>query len=407
MYACVMAKNMTGVEMRPTPAGRKAIEEGRYSDVASLPSRMKQYRVARRVNGQRIRTPFCATAALAEEDFSRRLEMAGRGTKVDATTARLLVGQYAETWLKRREAHVDAGALSRATVENNATQLRAYILPALEYRPLSAVTGDEILEWRTSLRAKDGRPLSEASKIKATATLSTMLADAVDDGVLDRSPMRKRSGRAAVPRARTQDAENLYLEPAELDRLAKAIDPRYELMVLISGLCGLRIGECIALRGASVTKDGDLIVNRSADREGRLKETKTYESRVVRMPDVLAPRVQKLAEGRGAEERLFQATRGGPLSRTNFRTRTFALARKAAGIRADFTFQDLLHTAASLAISSGANIKAVQQMLGHRTAAVTLDTYAGLFESDRVSTAEGVGRLYEAQASPGGQGEVS
>ena len=401
-----MAKNMTGVEMRPTPAGRKALEEGRYSDVAPLPSRMKQYRVVRRVDGQRIRTSFHATVALAEEDFEERLEQARRGTKVDAATARLLVGQYAERWLKRREAHVDAGALSRATVENNATQLRAYILPALEYRPLSAVTGDEILEWRTGLKAKDGKALSEASKIKATATLSTMLADAVDDGVLDRSPMRKRSGRAAVPRARTQDAENLYLEPAELDRLAKAIDPRYELMVLISGLCGLRIGECIALRGASVTKDGDLIVNRSADREGRLKETKTYESRVVRMPDVLAPRVQKLAEERGAEERLFQATRGGPLSRTNFRTRTFASARKAAGIRADFTFQDLRHTAASLAISSGANIKAVQQMLGHRTAAVTLDTYAGLFESDRVATAEGVGRLFEAGVAPGGQGEV-
>src|SRR5690606_5109587 len=126
----------------------------------------------------------------------------------------------------------------------------------------------------------------------------------------------------------------------------------------------------------------------------------------VRMPDVLAPRVQKLAEERGAEERLFQATRGGPLSRTNFRTRTFASARKAAGIRADFTFQDLRHTAASLAISSGANIKAVQQMLGHRTAAVTLDTYAGLFESDRVATAEGVGRLFETGVAPGGQGEV-
>ena len=402
-----MAKNMTGVEVRPTPAGAKAIREGRYADVAALPSRMKQFRIARRVDGQRIRTPFLPTAALAEEDFAGRLEQVSRGTRVDAATARLLVGQYAERWLKRRHAHVDAGALSKATVENNETQLRAYILPALEYRPLSAVTGDEILEWRTGLKAKDGKALSEASKVKATATLSTMLSDAVDDGVLDRSPMRKRSGRAAVPRAKQQESENLYLEPAQLRRLSEEIDPQYRLMVLIAGLCGLRIGECIALRGSSVTQDGDLIVNRSADREGRLKETKTYESRVVRMPDVLASDVLALAGRRGAEERLFRAARGGPVSRTNFRTRTFAKARKAAGIREDFTFQDLRHTAASLAISSGANIKAVQQMLGHRTAAVTLDTYAGLFESDRVSTAEGVGRLYEAQASPGGQGEVS
>jgi integrase len=39
----------------------------------------------------------------------------------------------------------------------------------------------------------------------------------------------------------------------------------------------------------------------------------------------------------------------------------------------------LRNTAASLAISAGANVKAVQRMLGHASAAVTLDTYADLF----------------------------
>lgn len=46
------------------------------------------------------------------------------------------------------------------------------------------------------------------------------------------------------------------------------------------------------------------------------------------------------------------------------------------------TPHDLRHTAASLAISSGANVKAVQRMLGHASAAMTLDTYADLFEDD-------------------------
>jgi integrase len=38
------------------------------------------------------------------------------------------------------------------------------------------------------------------------------------------------------------------------------------------------------------------------------------------------------------------------------------------------TLHDLRHTAASLAISAGANVKAVQRMLGHASAAMTLDT---------------------------------
>ena len=46
------------------------------------------------------------------------------------------------------------------------------------------------------------------------------------------------------------------------------------------------------------------------------------------------------------------------------------------------TVHDLRHTAASLAIASGANVKAVQRMLGHAPAAMTLDVYADLFDDD-------------------------
>lgn len=46
------------------------------------------------------------------------------------------------------------------------------------------------------------------------------------------------------------------------------------------------------------------------------------------------------------------------------------------------TLHDLRHTAASLAVSAGANVKAVQRMLGHASAAMTLDVYADLFDDD-------------------------
>jgi len=52
------------------------------------------------------------------------------------------------------------------------------------------------------------------------------------------------------------------------------------------------------------------------------------------------------------------------------------------------TPHDLRHTAASIAISAGANPKAVQQMLGHASAAMTLDTYADLFEDDLDAVSE-------------------
>lgn len=52
------------------------------------------------------------------------------------------------------------------------------------------------------------------------------------------------------------------------------------------------------------------------------------------------------------------------------------------------TPHDLRHTAASLAVSAGANVKAVQRMLGHSSAAMTLDIYADLFDDDLNAVAD-------------------
>lgn len=55
--------------------------------------------------------------------------------------------------------------------------------------------------------------------------------------------------------------------------------------------------------------------------------------------------------------------------------------------------RDLRHTAASLAVQSGASVKVVQRMLGHARAAVTLDVYADLFDSDLDEVAEALEAL--------------
>jgi integrase len=59
------------------------------------------------------------------------------------------------------------------------------------------------------------------------------------------------------------------------------------------------------------------------------------------------------------------------------------------------TPHDLRHTAASLAVSAGANVKAVQRLLGHASAAMTLDVYSGLFDDDLDTLAD---RLEEHSA---------
>ena len=78
---------------------------------------------------------------------------------------------------------------------------------------------------------------------------------------------------------------------------------------------------------------------------------------------------------------LLTAPRGGELLLRNWRRRVFDPTLQAARL-GELTPHELRHTAASLAVAAGANVKAVQRMLGHASAAMTLDVYSGLFDDD-------------------------
>jgi integrase len=64
------------------------------------------------------------------------------------------------------------------------------------------------------------------------------------------------------------------------------------------------------------------------------------------------------------------------------------------------TPHDLRHTAASLAVSAGANMKAVQRMLGHAKASMTLDVYADLFDDDLDGVASRLDAAIKTAANP-------
>jgi integrase len=92
-------------------------------------------------------------------------------------------------------------------------------------------------------------------------------------------------------------------------------------------------------------------------------------------------------------------TRGEKTSRTRLLT---ALSRTTLGPGAEdfdtLTLHDLRHTAASLAISGGATVKAVQRMLGHESPVLTLSTYAGLFEDDLDALGDTMSAAFQATA---------
>ena len=69
------------------------------------------------------------------------------------------------------------------------------------------------------------------------------------------------------------------------------------------------------------------------------------------------------------------------------------------------TAHRLRNTAVSFAVSAGANVKVVQRMVGHASAAMTLDVYADLFDDDLTRVAdklsETVGKVWARRADAG------
>ena len=166
------------------------------------------------------------------------------------------------------------------------------------------------------------------------------------------------------------------------------------------GLTGKRWGELVGLRVRDVDWGrGRLWIRRNAtevQREIVVNTPKSDKWRQVVYPAMLDDDMRALCEGRKPDDILFEAPGGGYLRRThgpNTTSSWFYWSKRRAGIEGQMTVHDLRHTAASLMVKAGANVKAVQRQLGHASAAMTLDVYADLFDDDLDAVGEAVNAM--------------
>lgn len=123
--------------------------------------------------------------------------------------------------------------------------------------------------------------------------------------------------------------------------------------------------------------------------------TKTKRSRQVPVPEPVWQRLKDELPDDG-NVLVFPRQRGGLLPIEEYR-RAFDKACAEVGIEG-LTPHGLRHTTASLAISAGANVKVVQRILGHATAAMTLDLYGHLLDDDLSGVAAALGKAIDTAA---------
>jgi integrase len=114
----------------------------------------------------------------------------------------------------------------------------------------------------------------------------------------------------------------------------------------------------------------------------RIEPPKDYEYRTIPIPAFLVDALRAQTSGRSRGDPVFYGSRTKIWLRNHtFRNGWFDPSATEIGLEG-LTPHELRHTAASLAVSAGANVKAVQRMLGHASASITLDVYADLFDDD-------------------------
>ena len=301
---------------------------------------------------------------------------------VDPGRSKQTVGQWAETWMAGR-VH-----LKPKTLASYRSLLTTQVLPTWEAVPLTKIRRSDVVAWVAAMRATG---LSASRTRQAYHLLTSMLEDAVKDSRLARNPA------AGVDLPRLPKSERRYLTHAQLAELADGSGP-HRLLVLVLGYTGLRWGEVAAIRVRRVDplRGRIAIVESVVDVNGQLifGPPKTHQHRTVVVPRFLREELTQQISGKSPEDLLFSSLTGTPLRVSNVRRRWFDRAAAAAGIPG-LTPHELRHTAASLAIASGANVKAVQSMLGHAKAAMTLDLYGHLFGDELDALAD---RLDAARA---------
>ncbi|GAA6527355.1 site-specific integrase [Intrasporangium sp. DVR] len=292
-----------------------------------------------------------------------------RGQYVDPRAGKVRVGEVAEGWA-RGLTHLKVSTATRYR-----GLMRGHILPRFGAWAIADLRHSDVRDWVNDLSASG---LSAGTVRQAHRVLSLILSEAVKDGRLARNVA------AGVQLPRAVRADPRFLNADEVTRLIAGAGTN-GLSIAVLAFCGLRFGELAALRvrRVNVLRRRLVVAESVTEVGGRLVWSlpKTNRTRTVPFPPSLTPQIEALCQGKGPDDLLFTAPEGGTLRLGNWRRRAFDPACQAAGL-VDVTPHDLRHTAASLAIASGANVKAVQQMLGHASAAMTLDVYAGLFGDD-------------------------
>jgi integrase len=308
---------------------------------------------------------------------------ADQGIVFDAESLR--VGEYLDRWLSDSV----RDTVRQRTYERYESIVRVHIKPAFGRIKLKSLTPNHV---RTLYRKKLDSGLAPRTVNYVHTTLHKALKDAVSDGLVPRNAASVKAPRPDKPEIRPLSPD----QARKLIAAAREACDRFEALYVLALHCGLREGELLGLRWDDVDFGGSsatVHVRRtlSETRTGhKFEKPKNGKGRSVKCSQK-ATEALRSHRARQGEERLrvgslwqdnglvFPTTTGTTMSGTNLLGRHFKPLLTRAELPA-IRLHDLRHTCATILLMAGKHPKYVQELLGHASINITLDTYSHVIE---------------------------
>lgn len=316
-----------------------------------------------------------------------------------ATGPKQRLGDYLIQWLETTH---KPPMVKHSTYTQYRSAINNHLVPSLGQVFLHKLTVQHV-------QAFYAQKAQEGLKPSTISVIHRILHEALENAVKWNLLSRNVSSLATVPRQTRYNVQPLSASDAQ--KLIQAVrGSKIEALLILAVTTGMRRGELLALRWDDIDlKQGVLHVRHTVNRiagygfvENEPK-TKTSHRRVMlpgiavealKRHRVMLDQAKQQAGIEWIEKGLvFPNTKGNFLNPDRLLT-WFQQALNQAGLP-HMRFHDLRHSAATILLTMGVHPKVVQELLGHSTIAMTMDTYSHLLPSLQRDAMNGMDDLFK------------
>jgi len=334
-------------------------------------------------NGKRIKRKF-SSMRLDELQKKMNEERVRLNRNIITQNSDFTLKEWLEFWLQTYKLN----SVKPRTYDYYEYALESYVYPYIGDIRLDKLKSIQIQQLYNGMNA---RGLSTSTIKSVHIPLNQAFEQAINNELVYKNPCRGTS----IPKKEARKSRALTVGEQQIFEEACTQTTFHDFFIFLLNT-GLRCGEGIALawddidmqaKTLTVNKNITTIVNRddaSSAKHVRIVQTTKTESGRREIP--LSKECFRVLSRRPNRHGFVFASRvGTPLGHRNV-TRAFDNLLEATDLPSDLTIHSLRHSFATRLLERGANIKALSELLGHKSIQITLDIYGHAFKELRAET---------------------